>query len=117
MWMVLVAAGCGHVDGPKTTLACNISGLSATERKESRSLLSKLEGSVVELRELDDGYAFRIDESKLGWTDLSRWIELERRCCPFFGFAAEVTRDGGPVWLRLTGGEEVKDFIRQRLGS
>jgi hypothetical protein len=47
---------------------------------------------------------------------LGDWVALERRCCPFFGFAIEVEPDGGPIWLSLTGDEGVKDFIRLEIG-
>jgi hypothetical protein len=43
---------------------------------------------------------------------LMRWIDLERRCCPFLRFVVEIEPDHGPTWLRLTGGPGVKDFPR-----
>src|SRR5687767_9766432 len=86
---------------PKKPLACSLGGLTSKERVESQGLLKTLETSVLEVKELPDGYALRVDEAKLPFGRLSRWIELERRCCPFFHFATEVSPDGGPVWLRL----------------
>ena len=44
--------------------------------------------------------------------DLVAWVGLERRCCSFFRFQLEFGGEAGPVTLRLTGREGVKDFIR-----
>ena len=114
--ILLAVLGCAEAT-PSATLGCNIHGLTTDERRESQALLQKLGGAVVELKELSDGYAFRLDESKMPLRELSRWIELERRCCPFFHFETEVAAERGPVWLRLTGGEGVKDFIATKINS
>ena len=39
----------------------------------------------------------------------------ERLCCPFLTFTLEVSPERGPLLLRLTGAEGVKDFIRAEL--
>jgi len=36
----------------------------------------------------------------------------ERRCCPFFDLSLRLDREGGPMWLELTGREGVKEFIK-----
>lgn len=41
--------------------------------------------------------------------------ERERLCCPFFDFILEVGREGGPVWLALSGGPGVKDYLEETL--
>ncbi len=41
----------------------------------------------------------------------------ERLCCPFFDLALRIDREGGPVWLRLTGRKGVKDFITTEFRS
>jgi hypothetical protein len=46
----------------------------------------------------------------------AEWVSYERKCCPFFTFALEQSADGGPVWLRITGPEGVKVFIREAFG-
>ncbi len=47
---------------------------------------------------------------------VAEFITLERLCCPFFEFGFEVERDGGPLWLRITGGEDAKWVLRVELG-
>jgi hypothetical protein len=36
----------------------------------------------------------------------------EGLCCPFFDIDMHVEREGGSLWLRLTGRGGVKQFIR-----
>jgi hypothetical protein len=40
------------------------------------------------------------------------WAAGERLCCPFFDIEVRMEREGGSVWLRLTGREGTKQFIR-----
>ena len=44
------------------------------------------------------------------------FVAEERQCCPFFTFEMEQARDQGPVWLRVTGSDGVKEFIRAEFG-
>lgn len=40
---------------------------------------------------------------------------LERLCCPFLRFLVEVEPNSGPLWMRLTGREGAKEFLRLAL--
>jgi hypothetical protein len=74
--------------------------------------------AILERRELGAGFALRIDIKKVSLTDLGGWMDDERRrCCPFLGL--EVTKEpfDGPLWLRLTGPEGVKDFLAAEMGG
>lgn len=44
--------------------------------------------------------------------DIAKYIENDRLCCPFFNFGVEVEPNNGPLWLRLTGGEGVKEILQ-----
>jgi len=94
--------------------ACNAKALSEAERSRYQELSQALFAAVQERRELPDGYGFRVSAAE--WLRAGEWVSLERRCCPFFTFALEQTRDGGPVWLRVTGPAGVKAFLREELG-
>jgi len=94
--------------------ACNAAALSATERQRYGELTRSLLGAVHEKKELPQGYAFRLPPADLVTT--AEWISLERKCCPFFTFVLQQSRDGGPVWLKITGSEGVKEFIREEFG-
>ena len=93
-----------------TQLVCNSSELTPTERARSLELLRELRSATVERVELPDGYAFRYP-ADVGLGRVGEWIELERRCCPFFRFQLDVAGDTGAVWLRLTGPAGVKAFL------
>jgi hypothetical protein len=71
-------------------------------------LLARLQGS----QETENGIAFQW----LGDGDLpalvGEFVSLESRCCPFIHFTMHVEAEGGPVSLRLGGGEGVKEFLR-----
>jgi len=42
----------------------------------------------------------------------AEFITLERLCCPFFEFELIAEKADGSMWLRLKGGDGVKDFIK-----
>ena len=67
---------------------------------------------VQESRELPDGYALRIPSDAGAVMAAAEWITLDRLCCPFLSYTLEIEREGGPVWLRLTGRPGVKEFIQ-----
>ena len=79
----------------------------------SRELFSRLE----EIRELTDGYEFRLADDPHTITRLAEFISLERLCCPFLNFALDIKPERGPVWLRLSGREGVKAFIREEISG
>jgi hypothetical protein len=119
--VTLAALGCAHAPGgapaARSAPACNLGALSAAEREESQRLRQSLGAAVTGMEELPDGFAFGLDAKKLPPASLFRWVDLERRCCPFFRFAIEIAPDTASTSLRLTGGAEVKDFIRSELGK
>ena len=72
---------------------------------------------MEETEELPHGYALRFATEEDRLPSLAEFIAGERRCCPFLSFALEVEAGGGPTWLRLTGPEGVKEFLREELGG
>jgi hypothetical protein len=112
----LILAGCSNKDpAPAPAIACNLNGLTDAERLESRQLREKLERAIVSVDERPAGYALQLEEARLPLPALSRWIELERRCCPFFHFDVEVKPSGAGTWLHLSGADGVKEFIASTL--
>ena len=78
---------------------------------KSRGLFSEIE----ETRELSSGYEFRFADEPNVLQRLVDFVSLEKLCCPFLRFELEVEPEHGPVWLRLTGREGVKEFIREEV--
>jgi len=89
---------------------CNMKALTSAERARHQELTRTLLATVAEKTELPSGYGFRLSPKELAV--VAEWVGFEGRCCPFFTFEIQVTRDQGPVWLRITGAEGVKAFIR-----
>ena len=92
--------------------ACNMKAMNAEQRQRYNVLAKQLQMTIQEIKELPDGYAFRLPSETRVVKDAAEWIAYERLCCPFFDFGLEVERNGGAMWLRLTGREGIKPFIR-----
>jgi len=90
-------------------VACSLTVPELQERRATT--LRKIEASLLETKELGDGYAFRFpsDDDSLG--ELVNLIRLERRCCPFLQFRLTAEAQDGPLWLELTGPGEAKEFL------
>ena len=90
------------------------SAIPARERAQhfvfARELLSK---QAAERVDLADGYAFRFAPDKL--VDLARFIDNERKCCPFMTFSLQIGPQGGPIWLQMTGPEGTREVLQAEL--
>lgn len=73
--------------------------------------------AVTEIKELPEGYAFRLPYEPDVLVKTAEFISLEKLCCPFLGFVIEVEAEGGAIWLRFVGREGVKAFIREEVGG
>lgn len=100
----------------ESPLVCNLGAMNAEERMRYQAVSTQVQRSVQEIVELPNGYALRHTPEASTIALVAEFIALERLCCPFLDFALEVEREGGPVWLRLTGREGVQDFLRAELG-
>ena len=95
-------------------LACNAFALSPEVRKrhfeELGPALLKLKRST---RELPDGYELELPADNTTYQLLTEWAFQERLCCPFLDIGLRFDREGGPLWLRLTGRPGTKEFIKE----
>ena len=92
-------------------LACDLAAIPIEERAAHELLAKQLFfDTVPERQELADGYAFSFRANQ--YPLVMAFIANERLCCPFFRFTLEVAPAQGPLWLRLTGGEGVKEFLQ-----
>lgn len=93
-------------------LACDRSALTPDQRKRHFDELGPaLRSLKTGFRELPDGFEFKFPSDMKTYQLLAEWAAGERVCCPFFDIELRSEREGGPVWLRLTGREGVKQFI------
>ena len=100
----------------EATFFCSLTALNAAEREHHKELGQKLRTGIKEIRELSDGYAFRLSGERQTIVMVAEWIALERLCCPFFAFQLEIGSDPNPIWLRITGREGVKQFMQSEFG-
>jgi hypothetical protein len=93
-------------------IACNLNAFTPAERARHRTLIALLKGAIAEKAELPDGYGFRLARETISLEQVAEWAALESKCCPFFDFQLEQgPQPDGPLWLRLRGGEGVKEFV------
>lgn len=100
----------------ESPIFCNMNALTKEQRQRHKALSVELRAAVQEIRELPDGYSFRLPSDEAMLQKAVEWVTMERRCCPFIAFGIEVEREGGPLWLKLTGREGVKPFLKTELG-
>ena len=96
-------------------IACNLSDPEFQRRRTE--LLNTFRNSLLETKELDEGYAYRFPADGNWITELAQLITFERQCCPFLRFNLRLEPAEGPIWLELTGPEGSKDFLQMLFGS
>ena len=105
-----------HRPQEQSPIACNMSVLSPAQRESHLATSRELFSALKETRELSDGYEFRIDGPNV-IVKAAEFISLEKLCCPFLSFSLEVEAENGPVWVKLTGREGVKAFVREEISG
>jgi hypothetical protein len=92
-------------------IACNLKALTSQQRKQLSQVGEHVISAITASRELSDGYAFRVDPSKASLMDVAQWLELWRRCCPFYEFQIDVHAADASLWLSVKGRPGVKEYI------
>ena len=93
-------------------IACIPDALTAEQQQRWMEVGSQLYAAVQEVQELPNGYAFRLPSDAEMLLLVAEDLNFERLCCPFLRFTLDIEPNGGPFWLRFTGGEGVKAFLR-----
>ena len=96
-------------------IVCNLFGLNASERARQKELHKQLFSDLSNVRELSDGYAIGLPSNKETILAAAEFISLERLCCSFFQFELAVGQTDEPLWLRITGKDGVKEFLKTEL--
>jgi len=104
-------------DKNQSPLACDMTAIPAAQRPVHLTTSRELFSQIEESRELADGYEFRLADGPELLKQLAEFISLEKLCCPFLNFRIEIEAESGPVWLRLTGRDGVKEFIREEISG
>lgn len=101
----------------QSPIACDMSVLSPARRETHLATSRELFSRVQAIKEVVDGYEFQIVDEADAILKVAEFVTLEKLCCPFLNFTIDVAAEGGPVTLRLTGREGVKDFIREEING
>lgn len=97
---------------PQSPFACNRLALTPEQRKRHFDELGpKLVSLKKSVRELPNGYELELPGDASTLQLVAEWAIGEHACCPFFDINIRLEREGGSLWLGLTGREGVKQFI------
>lgn len=90
-------------------IACSLTAPELQERRTT--VLQKVRRAVVEVKELEDGYAYTFPSAGEWLSEVAGLIDIERQCCPFLRFRLTVEENDGTLLLEMTGPEGTKDFL------
>ncbi len=93
-------------------IACNPNAIPADQREQWAETGKQVYAAVQEVQEMPDGYGFRLPTDPAMLLKVAEYIAYERLCCAFLRFTVEIEPNRGPFWLRLTGSEGVKEYMR-----
>ena len=96
----------------ESAIACDPNAIPADQRERWGETGKQVYAAVQEVRELQDGYQFRLPTDSAMLIKTAEYIMNERLCCAFLRFTVEVEPNRGPFWLRLTGDMGVKEYLR-----
>ena len=97
----------------ESRFACDRLALDPVARKRHfDELAPALAAADRSNRELPDGFEFEFPPDAATVQRVLEFAAGERLCCPFFDIVVRMEREQGSVWLRLTGSEGVKQFIK-----
>jgi hypothetical protein len=95
-------------------IACNPTAIAPADRPTHVATAEEIfsASTVLAIKELAQGYAFRLPLSTAMLDKTFAYIANERLCCPFFTFTLVV---GSELWLELSGTGEVKEYIKSNI--
>jgi hypothetical protein len=95
-------------------VACVPGAIAPAERANHFARAKKLFLQLAsERHELPGGYEFRFDASALA--EVAKFIENERKCCPFVTFELQVAPAPSPFVLRMTGPDGTRAVLDAEL--
>jgi hypothetical protein len=93
-------------------IACNADAIAPELREHWLVVAGQMYAAVQEVQELPDGYALRLPSTPEMLPIVAEDLNYDRLCCPFIRYTLDIEPNSGPYWLRLTGGEQVKEYLR-----
>ena len=102
---------------PVSPFMCDMYAIEPANRDRHIATTLEVFQAAQAVRELPNGYAFRLPNETTLLMKATEFIANERLCCPFLSFTVEIEPEGGPLWLHLTGRDGVKPFIQAEIGE
>lgn len=99
----------------QASIACDLSAINENELEDHRKNGQVVFEAIQEIREVENGYRFKLPADTDIIQKTGAFISRERLCCPFFEFTLNIQADYKPVWLKLEGREGVKSYIKESL--
>jgi hypothetical protein len=100
--------------GEKTIpLACTPDAIPAAEREPHLAHAHALLTRATERIEEADGLTLRYEADDL--LPVARFVENERRCCPFLRFSIDLEPAGGALRLRMQGPPGTREILEAGL--
>ncbi len=96
----------------EVTIACNPNAIPTAMREQWVATGKEVYAAVEEVQDMPDGYRFRLPPDSAMLLKVAEYITHERLCCAFIRFTVEIEPNNGPLWLRLTGGEGAKEYMK-----
>jgi hypothetical protein len=79
----------------ESPFACDMTAIAADSRGAHLATINKLFQAVETIRELSNGYSFRLPNESEVLLTAAEFIALERLCCPFFDLHLLWSEDSG----------------------
>jgi hypothetical protein len=97
-------------------IACDPNAVTPDQQERwVKEIVPKLYKEVQEIQELPNGWAWRLPSTSEMLLLVAEDLNMERLCCPFVNYTLEIEPNHGPFWLRMTGVEGVKTFLRMAM--
>ena len=90
-------------------IACDMSALSAAERRRYDLLRPLVLKALDQVEETPTGFRLRIGGSA-SIADVAEWMEMEHRCCAFLEINLSPGGDG-TTWIEIGGSAAIKAFL------
>src|SRR4051794_39374471 len=108
---ILAASACNLPAAADPPIACNLKALTSEQRSQLGQVGEHVISAITSSRDLKDGYAFRVDPAKASLMDVAQWLDMWRRCCPFYEFQIDYHAADANVWLSVKGRPGVKEYL------
>jgi hypothetical protein len=96
-------------------IACDMTAFTPDERRRYDALRARVTAAFEDVAELSNGYRVRLGSATVAG-EVAEWMTLEQRCCPFIELTLQM-KEGGTVWLELTGRPGVKEVLASEFAA